>query len=204
MSIQTIYAVALFVPIVGAIGVFIGVSVWLFAALALRRAQSVGQVRALTSLIQASGVLAIVSILLLGVAGFHLAITVWRERATWIIVATISFLLLAPLGVFVIDPRLRALTRDAAPLPDGPLPASLVARAREPLVGLGLFVYIAVLLGIVYLMTNKPPLGHSVIAMLVATVVGLVAGLLLWWGAGARSRAVATPPPRPQDAAGPT
>jgi hypothetical protein len=46
------YDLALFVHIVGAIGAFIGVSVWLFAALALRRAQDVGQVRALTSLIQ--------------------------------------------------------------------------------------------------------------------------------------------------------
>ena len=89
-----LYTLALFIHILGAIGTFIGVSVWLFAAMALRSAHSVGQVRALTSLIQPSAVLAIVSILLLGVAGFHLAITVWRERATWIIVATISFVLL--------------------------------------------------------------------------------------------------------------
>src|SRR5215831_11951225 len=176
---MTLYTLALFLHIIGAIGTFIGVSVWLFAAMALRRAQSVGQVRALTSLIQPSGVLAILSILLLGVAGFYMAITVWGERATWIIVATISFLLLAPFGVFVIDPRLRALAKAAATLPDGPLPASLAVRARDPLVEMGLSGYIAVLLGIVYLMTNKPPLLDSILAMVVATVIGLVAGLLL-------------------------
>jgi hypothetical protein len=185
---MSVYTLALFVHIVGAIGVFMGVSVWMFAALALRRARTVEQVRALTSLIQPSGVLAIVSILLLGVAGFYMAITVWGERATWIIVATVSFLLLAPFGAFVIDPRLRSLGKMAAAVPDGPLPASLAARAQDPLVGLGLSVYILVLLGIVYLMTNKPPLVDSIIAMAVATALGLAAGLVLWWASAARLR----------------
>src|SRR5215469_7118963 len=143
-----IYPLMLFVHIVGAIGTFVGVGVWLFAALALRRAQTVGQVRALTSLIQPSGVVAIVSILVLGIAGFYMGITVWGERATWIIVATISFLVLAPFGAFVIDPRLRAIGKTAAELPDGPLPAELAARTHDPLVGIGLALYIGVLLGI--------------------------------------------------------
>jgi len=184
------YTIMLFVHIVGAIGTFIGVSVWLFAALGLRRAQQVGQVRALTGLIQPSGVLAIVSILLLGVTGFYMALTVWGERATWIIVATISFLLLAPFGVFVIDPRLRALAK-----PDGPLPAPLAVRTRDPLVGIGLSVYVGVLLGIVFLMTNKPPLAVSIIAMIVAIVLGLASGLPLLWPARSRPRDVVTPTP---------
>jgi hypothetical protein len=188
-----IYTLMLFVHIVGAIGTFIGAGVWLFAALALRRAQTVGQVRALTSLIQPSGVLAIVSILLLGGAGFYMAITAWGERATWIMVATISFVLLAPFGAFVIDPRLRALAKAAAAAPDGPLPEALSVRARDPLVGIGLSLYICVLLGIVFLMTTKPSTGVSILAMIVATVLGLASGSLLWWATRTRERAVATP-----------
>lgn len=189
---MSLYTVALFVHVVGAIGTFIGVSVWLFAAVALRRVQQVGQVRALTSLIQPSGVLAVVSILLLGIAGFYMAITVWGERATWIIVATICFVLLAPFGVFVIDPRLRAVAKAAAAAPDGPLSTSLAARARDPLVGIGMSVYIGVLLGIVFLMTTKPSTGVSILAMIVSTVVGLASGSLLWWATRTRSREVAT------------
>ena len=189
---MSLYTVALFVHVVGAIGTFIGVSVWLFAAVALRRVQQVGQVRALTSLIQPSGVLAVVSILLLGIAGFYMAITVWGERATWIIVATICFVLLAPFGVFVIDPRLRAVAKAAAAAPDGPLSTSLAARARDPLVGIGMSVYIGVLLGIVFLMTTKPSTGVSILVMIVSTVVGLASGSLLWWATRTRSREVAT------------
>jgi hypothetical protein len=190
---MNIYPFMLFVHIVGAIGTFVGVGVWLFAALALRRAQQVGQVRALTSLIQPSGVLAIVSILLLGGAGFYMAITVWGERATWIIVATISFVLLAPFGVFVIDPRLRALAKAAATTPDGPLPDAVAVRARDPLVGIGLSLYICVLLGIVFLMTTKPSTGVAILVMGVATVLGLASGSLLCWVTRTRSRKVATP-----------
>jgi hypothetical protein len=41
-------------------------------------------------------------------------------------------------------------------------------------------------------MTTKPPLADSIVALVVATALGLIAGLLLLWAAGARSRAVAT------------
>ncbi len=185
---MNLYTIALFAHIVGAIGTFIGVSIWLFSAEALRRARRVEQVRTLTSLIQPSGVVAIVSILLLGVAGIYMAVTAWGEQATWIAVATISFLLLAPFGAFVIDPRLRAIARLAAAAPDGPLPATLTARTHDPLVGVGLYTYVGVLLGIVYLMTTKPPLATSILAMVVATMFGLAVGLLLWWAARSNAR----------------
>jgi len=184
----SIYTVALFVHIVGAIGTFIGVSVWLFAAVALRRAQHVGQVRALTSLIQPSGVVAVVSILLLGTAGLYMAWTAWGVQATWLIVATISFVLLAPLGVFVIDPRLRALAKAVATAPDGPLPMSLALHTHDPIVGIGLTTYVCVLVGIVFLMTDKPPLAVSIVAMVGATALGLAIGLPLWWDARSRRR----------------
>lgn len=182
------YTLALFAHIVGAIGTFIGVSVWLVAAEALRRAKRVEQVRTLTGLIQPSGIIAIVSILLLGIAGFYMALTAWGEQATWIIVATISFVLLAPFGAFVIDPRLRALARAAAAAPDGPLPATVAARTHDPLVCVGLYIYLGVLLGIVFLMTTKPPLATSILAMVVAALLGLATGLLLWWTSRSRVR----------------
>lgn len=182
------YTLALFAHIVGAIGTFIGVSVWLVAAEALRRATRVEQVRTLTSLIQPSGVIAIASILVLGIAGFYMALTAWGEQATWIIVATISFVLLAPFGAFAIDPRLRAIARAAAAAPDGPLPAAMAARTHDPLVGIGLYLYVGVLVGVVFLMTTKPPLATSIVAMVVAAILGLAAGLLLWWTTRPRVR----------------
>jgi hypothetical protein len=189
---MNIYPTALFAHVVGAIGTFVGVSIWLFATealrRALRRALRLGQVRTLIGLIQPSGVVAVASIILLGIAGLYMAQTTWGVQAPWIVVATISFLLLAPFGAFVIDPRLRALAKLIALAPEGPLPPALVARTHDPLVGVGLYTYIGVLLGIVFLMTTKPPLATSILAMSVATVIGLATGLLLWWAARSNAR----------------
>jgi TM2 domain-containing membrane protein YozV len=182
-GLMNVYTLALFAHVVGAIGTFVGVSIWLFAAEALRRARRVGQVRALISLIQPSGVVALASIILLGVAGFYMARTAWGVQSTWIVVATISFLLLAPFGAFVIDPRLRALAKLIALAHEGPLPAALAARTHDPLVGIGLYTYVGVLLGIVFLMTTKPPLATSMLAMMIATALGLATGLALWLAA---------------------
>ena len=177
---MNLYTLALFAHVCGVIGIFAGMGVWVFSVAALRRAQRVEQARILSGLMVVSGNLVVGSILLLGVAGFYMAITVWGERATWIIVATISFVLLAPGGALIIDPRVRAIARLARDAQDGPLPETLAARTRDPLLATGLSIYIAVLFGIVFLMTTKPPVEESVVAMLIAVVVGVILSLPLW------------------------
>lgn len=175
-----LYTLALFAHVCGVIGIFAGMGVWAFSVAALRRAQRVEQARILSGLMVTSGNLVVGSILLLGIAGFYMAITVWGERATWIIVATISFVLLAPGGTLVIDPRVKAISRLARDTQDGPLPEALAVRTRDPMLATGLSVYIAVLVGIVFLMTTKPPVEESVVAMLIAVAVGAIVSLPLW------------------------
>jgi hypothetical protein len=175
------YTLALFVHVVGAIAVFVGVGVWLFAAAALRRTKYVAQVRALAGLTVAAGNVAVGGVLLLAVAGFYMALTAWSIQAPWLIVATVGFALLAPFGVLVIDPRIRALGKAAAAAPEGPLPPSLALRTRDPVVAAGLCAYVGVLLGIVFLMTNKPPLMASIVAVVVAMILGVVSAVPLWW-----------------------
>lgn len=182
------YTVMLFVHIVGVIAVFVGVGVWLFAVAALRRAQQVAQVRVLARLTVASGNVAVGGVLLVAIGGFYMALTVWGVQATWIIVATISFALLAPFGVFVLDPRIRALAKAAAKTPDGPLSPALAARTHDPILGIGLSLYVAVLVGIVFLMTNKPTLLVSILAMGVAAALGLVSAPALLWATRDRER----------------
>lgn len=178
---MNLYTLALFAHICGAIGIFAGLGVWVFGVAALRRAQCVEQVRLLAALITASSALVVGGIVILGVAGFYMAVTIWGVRATWIIVATISFLLLAPGGLLILEPRVRAIAALARNAPDGSLPETLAARTRDPLLGTGLCVYVACLFGIVFLMTNKPALSDAVAAILAAVAVGLAMSAPLWW-----------------------
>ncbi|HZC04475.1 MAG TPA: DUF2269 family protein [Ktedonobacterales bacterium] len=173
------YSLALFAHVIGAIGIFAGMGVWTFASWALRQAERVEQARLLTGLIKASSNLVVASIFVLGVAGFYMAITVWGSQATWIVVATITFVLLAPLGLLVIDPRVRAIAAATRTLPDGPLPDELWARTRDPLLATGLSVYVTTLLGIVFIMTNKPTTSVAILVAVAAAALGLLISLPL-------------------------
>lgn len=177
---MNLYTLALFVHVAGAIGIFGGLSAFMFGIVALRRAQRVEDVRVLARLIIASGNIAVACIVVLGIAGFYMALTAWGIRATWIIVATVSFLLLAPWGMLVIDPRVRAIAKLARETPDGSLPEGLAKRTRDAVLGFSVSVYIAYLFGIVFLMTNKPATGAAVVAMFVALAIGVLVSLPFW------------------------
>lgn len=182
------YTVALFVHVSGVIGLFGGLGALLFGATALRRAQRVEQVRLLAKLIGVTGNLAAGGIVVLGIAGFYMALTVWGIGTPWILVATVAFVLLAPAGLLVIDPRVRAIAKQARNMQDGPLPEALAARTRDPLLGTGLNAYVAYLFGIVFVMTNKPAAGESILAIVIAMAIGVLASLPLWSSAHVQHR----------------
>ena len=173
-----IYNIALFLHVSAAIGYFISMGTWLFALAGLRRAQRVEQVRALSQLIRRLGPLFAISVLLILVSGLYMAITAWGLRTGWIDVALTSLILMAPLGTAFIEPRRRAIDLLAQETPDGPLPQSLEQRTHDPVLLTALQTITVLLLGIVFLMTNKPSATISLITMAVALVVGLASGVL--------------------------
>jgi hypothetical protein len=188
---MSIYTIVLFFHVSGAIGYFIGTGTWLFGLSALRRAQRVEQVRALTNLVGRSGPLFGISVLLILVTGLYMALTAWGLRTGWIDVALISLILIAPLGTALIEPRRRAIDRLAREAPDGPLSQALEERTHDPVLLTALQTLAALLLGIVFLMTTKPALTDSLIVMAVALVLGLASGLLLSRATRIRGQGVA-------------
>ncbi len=174
---MTPYTLALFVHIFGAIVAFIGVGMWLVVAIAVRWARQVTEVRTLSRLAVATGNVAVAGVLLIAAAGLYMAWTTWGWQTAWIDVATVSFLLLAPFGALVLDPRIRALAEASKAAPDGVLPTTLAAKARDPLLLFGLNTYVGVLFGIVFLMTIKPALGEALLAMGIALVLGALSAV---------------------------
>jgi len=188
---MSIYTIVLFLHVSGAIGYFIGTGTWLFVLSALRRAQRVEQVRALTNLVGRSGPLFGISVLLILATGLYMALTAWGLRTGWIDVALISLILIAPLGTALIEPRRRAIDRLAREAPDGPLSQALEQRTHDPVLLTALQTLAALLLGIVFLMTTKPALTDSLIVMAVALVLGLASGLLVSRATRIREQGVA-------------
>lgn len=183
---MTIYDLLLFAHVSGAIAMMTGIGVWLFGALALRRVGRVEQVRAIVGPMLAGGNLVVGSVILLAAAGIGMAVLVWGWRTGWIDVSAISVVLLGLIGPFIVEPRMRAIEREAHAAADGPLPAALAARLQDPVIATGLRTMLAGLFGIVFLMTNKPDIERSVAAIAIAVTLGVVSGLPDWLAARQR------------------
>jgi uncharacterized membrane protein len=176
---MTIYNIVLFLHVIGAVGYFVGMGIWLFILVNMRRGRQMEQVRTLINMTNVSGPFTGVSVLFILVTGFYMAITSWGLQTDWIRVALISLVVMVPLGGFLIEPRRRALVRLARETPDGPLPPSLQQRIHDPILSTAIQTVIALLLGIVFLMTTKPAFAAAIIVMVVALALGLASGLLV-------------------------
>lgn len=177
------YSVELFLHVSGAIGAFISVGIWLFGLAALRRARRVEQVRGIAWLIIIVSPLMVLSVLLIAIAGLEMALSTWGLQTSWIAVAIVSFVLIAPVGPFALDLRMRTILAKAGEVPDGPLPDALDRRTHDPLLATGAQTLATVLLGIVFLMTTKPPLANSILVMSIAFSLGLLSGVPYWYAA---------------------
>jgi len=187
---MSLYSVALFLHVSGAIGAFISLGIWLFGLAALRRARLVAQVRAIAWLIILASPLMVGSVVLLGLAGLRMALSTWGLATPWIAVSLVSVVLLGPIGAFLLDPRMRTIMAIAREVPADPLPAALILRTQDPLLVTAATTLATMLLGIVFLMTTKPELVTSILVMGVALFLGLCASLPFWT---ARRRRVRQP-----------
>jgi hypothetical protein len=177
---MSLYTIALFLHVSGAIGACVSLGIWLFGIAALRRARLVEQVRALAWLIIIASPLMVMSVLLLGVGGFEMALSTWSLSTPWIAVSLVSVVLIGPLGAFVLDPKMRRIAASARAIPDGPLPQALLRRTHEPLLERAVNTLTSLLLGIVFLMTTKPQLLPSLLVMGIAFLLGLFVSLPRW------------------------
>jgi Predicted integral membrane protein (DUF2269) len=190
---MSLYSLALFVHVSGAIGAFVSLGIWLFGLSALRRATRVEQVRALAWLIIIASPLMVLSVLLLGLAGFEMALSSWGLVTPWIAVSLVSVVLIGPIGAFVLDPRMRTIFAEAQAAPEGPLPDHLHTRTHDPILGTTVSTLTTLLLGIVFLMTTKPELVMAILVMGVSLVLGLLVSLPIWYAARRRTQHPAVP-----------
>jgi Predicted integral membrane protein (DUF2269) len=188
---MSLYPLFLFLHVSGAIGAFVSLGIWLFGLSALRRSQRVEQVRAIAWLIIVASPLMVGSVVLIGLAGFRMALSTWDLSTPWIAVSLGSVVLIGPIGACVLDPRMRAIMAMAREAADGPLPAALSQRTHDPILVTAASTLATMLLGNVFLMTTKPQLFTSILVMGLALLLGLIVSLLSWYVFRSRARSVA-------------
>jgi len=178
------YSVDVFIHVLGAIAVFVGYGTLLFAVVAMRRATRSEQVRAITSTLLATrriglervsviDVIVIAGVLVIALTGLDMALTFQLLRTPWIDVAIGSFLLIAPIGALLINPRLHGIADTVDGEASGPISNALRARTRDRLLVAAMGGSMGILIGLVFLMTNKPALIMSIAAIAVCAGAGI-------------------------------
>jgi hypothetical protein len=171
------YQVALYFHILGAFGLTAAITVEAIGLRGLRGATRRDD--ALMWLGISRGIvtrLAPASLGLILVSGLYMTATTWGPRG-WIATALVSLVLLAIVGAFGTGMRM-ARIGPAVGASQGPLSDELRSRLRDPILLTSLWVRSAIVLGIALLMTLKPSGLASLVMIVLAVGIGLLAGLL--------------------------
>jgi hypothetical protein len=179
-----VYNVELFLHVTGVVIVFAGYGALLFATVALRLVGKTEVVRAIARLvagrkvgfeyISAIDLVVVAGSVLLIVGGVTMAASTWGFARGWIDVSIAMVLALGALGAFVVGPRLHRISVLASQSPDGPLPESLRAAIHDLVLTTILYASTSGLIGVVFVMINKPSLPVSLIVMIVAVGIGVL------------------------------
>ena len=171
----SIYSVALFVHIVGALGLFVALGLEWASLSYLRRAATVEQAREWLGMFSVQRRLSPISWLAILIPGFYMAATAWRATG-WIPTALAAVILIAVLGAALTGRRMARIGQSVA-VESGPISSTLRQRLDDPLLWASLRFRTAIALGIVFLMTAKPELLGSLLIMSVAGALGLIFSL---------------------------
>jgi hypothetical protein len=174
------YQIALFIHILGALSFFIAIGVVYASVLGIRRAQTVQPLKLWTgAAIPAMRVIFPIAGLVILVAGLYMVATEWQNQTGWATVALFALIALSIASALLQGRRITALSQQVAGQPDAaPVTGALQAQAHDAVTWVSVNASAAFAIGIVYLMTLKPDVVGSLIALGVALVVGLVFGLL--------------------------
>ena len=171
----SIYSIALFLHIVGALGLFVGLGLEWASLSYLRRAATTEQAREWLKLFASLRRLYPITWLAILIPGFYMTAVAWRGAA-WISVALVAVVLLAVLGA-ALGGRQMAPIGQALSAQGGPLSAPTRDQINNPLLWSFLWIRTGIALGIVFLMVVKPGLSGALISLGVAIILAWVLSL---------------------------
>ena len=172
---MTLYTLALFFHVVGALGLFAAVVAERVSWGELRRAADLPQARAALLTATRLSRVGLSSTLVLFGSGAYLMVSVWGPRP-WLTAAMLSAVPLAGLSGAITLPSIAALRRGLVH-EGSTLPERFSSELRRPLLMLSNYLRAGIVLAVVYLMTTKPGAGASLLTMIVATALSIAVAL---------------------------
>ena len=169
------YSIALFLHIVGALGLFVALGLEWTGLWQIRSAMTPQQVRGWMGILKSVRKVGFASMLTTVISGIYMMATVWGGVA-WVIVSLGALVLVIVLSMVLTGPRMAAIGRALAS-EKVPLSQTFHSLANHPLLWISIQTRVAIALGIIFLKTAKPDLGGSLLTIGVAIVLGLASAL---------------------------
>lgn len=170
------YPIALFLHIVGALGLFAGISLEQVGLRRLSRASTTAALREWLTVMRARRRVEGPAGLTLLATGVYMVSTSWGRHA-WIGLAFVGLVAIALLGAFVTGRIVNALM-SALPSDDRPIPPALRQRVGSLGFRTGAALRAALALGIVFNMAVKPDGPRAVLTLVAATIFGGLAPMI--------------------------
>jgi len=175
---MSVYAIAVFLHIVGALGLFAALALEWASLYNLRRVPTAGQAREWTKLLSALRFVGGPSTLTILVTGIYMMATRWGGQG-WIGAGLAGLVLIAVVGGALGGRRSAAIARTVAS-ETGAISAGLREQLLDPVLLLSAWLRTALGLGVIFVMAIKPGTSGSLAAMGAALVLGLAAGFPGW------------------------
>jgi hypothetical protein len=164
---MNLYSIALFLHVVGALLLFVTLTVEGVALRQLSRAATAESAQGAAGMLRLNRIVGPFSALGVLVPGLYMTATSWGWVA-WIVVALVSWVVIAVLGA-VNGIRILALERSTG----------LLVGIRNPVFLISWSTRVGLATGVIFLMTVKPGAVVAVLAILVAAVAGAALGVAL-------------------------
>ncbi len=171
------YSIALFLHIVGVLGIFVALGLEWTGLWQIRSAMSPEQVRTWMGILKSTRGVGFASMVTTLITGIYMMVMVWGVVA-WISVTMGALVLVILLSLMLTGPRMAAVGRALA-TGKGTLSTTFHSLASHPLLLISINTRVAIALGIVLLKTAKPGLAGSLLTIGVAIALGIAAALSL-------------------------
>jgi len=173
MNIYSI--IALFLHIVGALGVSVAVGLEWTGLWQIRTAMFPEQVRPWMGIFTWVRKVGFISMLTTVITGIYMIVTYWGGKP-WIIVTMGSLILVIALAQALTAPRMAAIGRALATGKE-PVSQTFYKLVNDPMLWSSIQTRVAIVLGIIFLKIAKPDFGGSLLTVGVAIVLGIASVL---------------------------
>jgi len=172
------YTLALFVHILGAIALFVAVSLIVIAFVRMRQAATLEQVREWAVVANMAGKSMIFISLVILAPALYMVIIAWGFATPWVLASLITFVALSIMGAAMNGRNIERIVAQAQAASSDLIPGELRARLLAPQLWLTEGIRLMLLLGILSLMTIKPDMLFSVLILAGMLILGIVLGMI--------------------------